>query len=138
MWTRATMTRSCRKPSTLRDGREFNLGQVVLRSPRQVRIIVQDDRSNPFGTPPDAGGCNVCAGGGLGGCGDGPRTVVSFSSNWTHIQVPFAALQPAGWSGPGAAQRALDLSALYSVNFEVEDVPLPPFNLAVAYVELYK
>jgi hypothetical protein len=102
--------------------------------PRQVRIIIQDDRSNPFGTAPDAGGCNVCA----GGCGDGPRTVVSFSSNWTHIQVPFAALQPAGWSGPGAAQRALDLSALYSVNFEVEDVPLPPFDLAVAYVELYK
>jgi len=106
--------------------------------PRQVRIIVQDDRSNPFGTPPDAGGCNVCAGGGLGGCGDGPRTVVFFSSDWTHIQVPFAALQPAGWSGPGVAQRALDLSALYSVNFEVEDVPLPPFDLAVAYVELYK
>ena len=64
---------------------------------RLVTIIVQDDRRNPFGTPPDAGGCNVCAGGGAGGCGDGPRTVVFFSSDWTHIQVPFAALHPAGW-----------------------------------------
>lgn len=105
---------------------------------RQLTIIVQDDRSNPFGTPPDAGGCNVCAGGGLGGCGDGPRTVVVFSSDWTHIQVPFASLHPAGWSGSDIAQRTLDISALFSVNFEVEDVPLPPFDLAVAYVELYK
>ena len=105
---------------------------------RLVTIIVQDDRSNPFGTPADAGGCNVCAGGGRGGCGDGPRMDVAISSDWTHIQVPFAALHPAGWSGPNVAQRTLDLTALYSVNFEVEDVPLPPFNLAVAYVEWYK
>jgi hypothetical protein len=31
-----------------------------------------------------------------------------------------------------------DTSALFSINFDLEDVPIAPFELAVAYVELYK
>jgi hypothetical protein len=104
---------------------------------RVVNFIVQDDWSNPFGRAADDGGCNVCAGGGPGGCGDGPRTVVTVPTGWSHIQVPFTALQPNGWSGVKRT-RSPDTSALYSMNFEIEDVPLPPFDLAVAYVEFYK
>jgi len=104
---------------------------------RIVTFIIQDDWSNPFGKAADAGGCNVCAGGGLGGCGDGPRTVVTVPTGWSHIQVPFSALQPNGWSGVKRT-RSPDTSALYSMNFEIEDVPLPPFDVAVAYVEFYK
>ncbi len=103
---------------------------------RSVTLIVQDDQSNPFGALAGASGCDVCASGNVGGCGDGPRVVVVFSPEWTHLQVPFGGLHPNGWSGTDVS-RTPDLGALYSLNFEVEDVPLPPFNLGIAYVEFY-
>ena len=70
--------------------------------------------------------------------GDGPRTTVVFQPEWTQIEIPFASMHPYGWSGdPGT--RTADLSTIYEINFELDTtLPTPPFNLAVAYVELYR
>jgi hypothetical protein len=111
-----------------------------------VEVQIQDDRTSPWGLSTAAGGCNVCDNitgtGGNNGCSDGPAVVVSFLSDWTHIQIPFASMHPLGWSGAPKA-RTLDLSAIYSFQFEVganagSPLPLADFDVGVAYVELYK
>jgi hypothetical protein len=106
--------------------------------PRGVTVLVEDDRVNPFGLAIDAGGCNVCSAGGVGGCGDAPRATAVFQAEWTQIQIPFASMHPNGWSGdPGT--RTPDLATIYAINFELDTtIPTPPFDLAVAYVELYR
>jgi hypothetical protein len=112
----------------------------LIGYPRTVQVIVEDDRTNPFGLPPDAGGCNVCANftGGMGYCGDGPRASVVFPSDWRHIQLPFASLHPLGTYSGEPTTWTPHTMALYAVNFQLEDAPLAPFDLAVAYVELYR
>lgn len=49
--------------------------QSLIGYPRDVKVIVQDDRTDAFGLASDAGGCNVCATftpGALGYCGGSP------------------------------------------------------------------
>jgi hypothetical protein len=106
-----------------------------------VNVIVDDDRTDPFGRPVDAGGCNVCANytqGNMGYCGDGPRASVVFTPVWTHVQLAFASMHPVGTYSGEPTTWTPDTSALFSINFDLEDVPIAPFELAVAYVELYK
>jgi len=114
----------------------------LLGYPRTVNVIVDDDRTDPFGRPVDAGGCNVCANyappGTMGYCGDGPRASVVFTPVWTHVQLRFASMHPVGIHSGEPTTWTPDTSALFSINFQLEDVPIPPFDLAVAYVELYK
>jgi hypothetical protein len=109
--------------------------------PRDVKVIVLDDRTSAFGLASDAGGCNVCANftpGASGYCGDGPRASVVFSPEWTHVQLPLASLHPLALYSGEPLTWTPDVSALYGINFQVEDAPLAPFDLAVAYIELYK
>jgi hypothetical protein len=108
--------------------------------PRTVSVIVDDDRTNPFGLALDAGGCNVCANftqDVKGYCGDGPQTIIVFAPTWTHVQLPFASMHPSGYSGEPTTWTP-HTNALFAIQFQLTDVPLAPFDLAVAYVELYK
>ncbi len=113
----------------------------LIGYPRTVKVIVLDDRTDAFGLASDAGGCNVCANftlGALGYCGDGPRASVVFSPEWTHVQLPFASLHPLALYSGEPVTWTPDVSALYGINFQVEDAPLAPFDFAVAYIELYR
>ncbi|MGA7119633.1 MAG: hypothetical protein WBY94_06015 [Polyangiaceae bacterium] len=101
-----------------------------------VYVDVNDETTQPFGLAFDAGGCNPCNSSGLGGCGDGFQARVVFPPEWTQIRVPFDSMHPQGWSGASTA-AVPDASKIYQLNFQIE-APVPPFDVAVAYVELYK
>jgi hypothetical protein len=112
----------------------------LLGYPRTVNVFVNDDRTDPWGGRVDAGGCDVCANyaGTMGFCGDGPRASVVFTPGWTHLQLPFTSMHPVGIYSGEPTTWTPDTSALFSINFQLEGVPIPPFDLAVAYIELYK
>jgi len=101
-----------------------------------VYVDMNDETTQPFGLAFDAGGCNPCNSSSLGGCGDGFQARVVFPPEWTQIRVPFSSMHPQGWSG-SSTTAVPDVSNLYQLNFQIE-APVPPFDVAVAYVELYK
>jgi hypothetical protein len=108
---------------------------------QQVFFYADDDTTTPFGLSVDAGGCNSCLSGGFGACGDDFQAAVTFPTVWTHIQVPFAAMHPQGWSG-SSTSAVPNVSTLFDLGFKVQlsmgEPALPPFDVAVAYIELYK
>jgi hypothetical protein len=114
-------------------------GKSLRGSTQQVIVIVDDDRSDPFGLPVDEGGCNSCLSGGIGACGDGFQFAVTFPATWTHIQVPFASMHPQGWSGVSDA-AVPDVSEIFGLDFQISLLgsAVAPFEVAVAYIELYK
>jgi hypothetical protein len=125
-------------------------GRSLRGIEQPVKVFVDDDRTKPSGLPVDGGGCNVCknlvtaldpSASSLGGCGDGYQAEVTFATEWTQIQVPFASMHPEGWSGLFSTSEVPNVSRLYDVHFQIELAgfpALPPFDVAVAYVELYR
>ncbi len=101
-----------------------------------VYVQVHDETTQPFGLAFDAGGCNPCNSSGIGACGDGFRARVVFPTDWAQIRVPFGSMHPQGYSG-SSTSAVPDVSNIYQLNFQI-DAPVPPFGVAVAYVELYK
>jgi hypothetical protein len=110
---------------------------------QQVYVRVSDDRTSPFGLPADAGGCNVClnvvAGGGTGSCGDEFARAVTFTPEWTQFQIPFASMHPQGYSGVSTS-AVPNVGTLFELTFQIQLTAgsLPPFDVAVSYIELYK
>jgi hypothetical protein len=115
-------------------------GKSLRGVTQPVQVFVDDDTSSPFGSPVDAGGCNACATS-AGACGDGFQGSVDFPVDWTQFQVPFASLHPLGWSGASrtAVPNASKLFALhFQIGLEGKANAVVPFDVAVAYVELYR
>ena len=104
-----------------------------------VFVELHDETTTPFGLAVDAGGCNPCNASGLGVCGDGFKARVLFPTDWTQIRIPFGAMHPDGYSG-SSKFAVPDVSKILQLNFQIELTAgeLAPFDVAVAYVELYK
>jgi hypothetical protein len=102
-----------------------------------VYVLVHDETTQPFGLAFDAGGCNPCNSSGLGACGDGFQARVVFPTEWAQIRVPFGAMHPQGYSG-ASTSAVPDVSKIYQLNFQIETGSVPPFDIAAAYIELYK
>jgi hypothetical protein len=115
-------------------------GRSLRGVAQQVIVNADDDSTSPWGLPVDAGGCNVCIQGTVGSCGDAFQAAVTFPTDWTHIQVPFASMHPQGWSG-ASVSAVPNVSRLFTVHFQIGQMGAPavaPFDVAVAYIELYK
>ena len=116
-------------------------GKSLRGVAQQLTVNVDDDSTSPWGSAIDAGGCNVCIQGGvLGACSDAFQVAVTLPTDWTHIQVPFATMHPQGWSG-APVSAVPNVSKLFTLNFEIvqmKALAVAPFDVAVAYIELYK
>jgi hypothetical protein len=106
---------------------------------QQVGVLLLDDSTIPFGLPVGAGGCNSCVHGGVGACHDGFLVTATFPTDWTQIKVPFASMHPQGWSGSSVSALP-NMSKLFALQFQIAITgnALLPFDVAVAYIELYK
>jgi len=115
---------------------------VALRGvARPVTVNLDDDSTSPWGSPADAGACNVCIQSAkVGACSDAFQLAVTLPTDWAHIQVPFASMHPQGWAG-ASVSAVPNVSKLFDLHFQIDPSGAPalaPFDVAVAYIELYK
>ncbi len=111
---------------------------------QSVSVLVNDDTTGPFGLAAGAGGCNVClnvtqSASMTGACGDAFQVSVTFLTDWTQFRVPFVSMHPQGWSG-ASTSAVPHTSKLFDLQFQVgiTGTAVAPFDVTVAYIELYK
>ncbi len=116
-------------------------GKSLRGVAQQVTVSVDDDSTSPWGLPADGGSCNVCIqSAAVGVCSDAFQVSVTFPTDWAHIQVSFASMHPQGWAG-ASVSAVPNLSKLFDLHFQIDQGFAPavaPFDVAVAYVELYR